>query len=290
MSTDDGRRSADASDVFLHSIFPQIAKNIWKRLADSIILVLVKQIGDIKSTGTWGGVTFYKMEEEFYARKQSTLTAKRFWNDKAFGRSRRSCNRLERGNKLASFVYRGLAYEDRAYALYCELKSKAIRLLKERKAEDVVLQELYSHCEEWKRSGRAATCKKPKSPQRKQSLFYFTGSEDMPLRLSRKDILDLEQGTHEDMLRVVGKLRERLEKHKKKEMKANVVLQAEPQEEIPATRQTQSSAIVPRFAKSLVALLTPNLANNKKRFRTRSRNRERRHALFRKLGEKRQMW
>ena len=185
-------------------------------LSPFIILVIVKQIGDIKSTGTWGGVTFYTMGGEFYMRLKSTLTAKEVRTHKAFERSRRRSSRFGRGNELASFVYRSLREEERAYALYCELKTMGILLLKKRKTEEEVVEALYNHCEEWKRSGGAVTAKKQKSPKRKQSLFYFTGSEGMPLRLSRKDILDLEQGTHEDVLRVVEKLKERLVGKKKR--------------------------------------------------------------------------
>ena len=153
-------------------------------------------------------------------RLQSTLTAKEVRTLKVFERSRRSSSRFGRGNELASFVYRSLREEDRAYPLYCQLKTMGILLLKKRKTEEEVVEALYNHCEEWKRGGGGVTAKKPKSPKRKQSLFYFTGSEDMPLRLSRKDILDLEQGTHEDMLRVVEKLKNRLAAKKKRKEKA----------------------------------------------------------------------
>ena len=224
VSTDDGRRFTDISGAFIHSIFPPIAKNIWKRLPDNIILVLVKQIGDIKSTGTWGGVTFYTMRGEFYMRLKSTLTAKEVRTHKAFERSRRSSSRFGRGNELASFVYRSLREEERAYTLYCELKTLGVRLLKMRKNEEDVVQALFSHCEEWKRLGGAVIAKKPKPPKRKQSMFYFAGSEDMPLRLSRRDIWTLEAGKEQDVLNVIEKLRNRLADKKKRKEKAQPTL------------------------------------------------------------------
>jgi hypothetical protein len=37
---------------------------------------MAKQIGDIKITGTYDNVTYYKMDGEYYARSKSSLTGK----------------------------------------------------------------------------------------------------------------------------------------------------------------------------------------------------------------------
>jgi len=104
---------------------------------------MARQTGDIVITGIIDDMTFYKMEGAYYVRMKSSLTGKRFWRDRAFDGSRRSCKRLGRGSALASKVYRSLPREERQYALFCLLKREAIALLKKGMGEEEVLSVLH---------------------------------------------------------------------------------------------------------------------------------------------------
>ena len=92
--------------------------------------------------GTYDDITFYKMEGQYYARRKSSLTGKKFWKHKAFEGSRRSCGRFGRGNQLASLVYNEIAEEERQYVLYCRMKREAIAMLKAGKSEEDVIASL----------------------------------------------------------------------------------------------------------------------------------------------------
>lgn len=92
--------------------------------------------------GTYDDITFYKMEGQYYARRKSSLTGKKFWKHKAFEGSRRSCGRFGRGNQLASLVYNEIAEGQRQYELYCRMKREAIAMLKAGKAEEEVIASL----------------------------------------------------------------------------------------------------------------------------------------------------
>ena len=106
---------------------------------------MARQIGDIKITGTVEGITFYRMGEGYYARLKSSLSGERVKRDKAFCRTMASALRLASGSQLASRVYRALDKGKRKYALYCELKRRAIYGLKEGKSEAEVLETLQAY-------------------------------------------------------------------------------------------------------------------------------------------------
>ena len=91
---------------------------------------MARQAGDIKITGSMEDLCFYKMQGAYYVRMKSSLTGKRFWKEAVFEGSRKSCGRFGEGNRLASLVYKMVARENKQYALFCLLKSKAIFYLK----------------------------------------------------------------------------------------------------------------------------------------------------------------
>jgi hypothetical protein len=103
---------------------------------------MARQTGDIKISGTIGDICFYQMEGEYYARSKSSLSGKRFWKDPAFEGSRGSAERFGMGNRLASQVYQRLPKDQRKKGLFGVLKSAAIALLKQGRAEAQVLWEL----------------------------------------------------------------------------------------------------------------------------------------------------
>src|SRR5690242_7013680 len=94
---------------------------------------MAKQAGDFFIEGTFDDLTFYKMCGAYYVRMKTSLTGKRFWNDKAFEGSRKSCSRFGEGNKLASVVFKMVKEEKRTKRLFPFLRTRAIALLKEGK-------------------------------------------------------------------------------------------------------------------------------------------------------------
>jgi hypothetical protein len=102
-------------------------------------MIMAKQLGDIIIEGTIADITFYKMDGKGYARRKSSLTGKRVKKDPRFRRSMQSANRLGRGSQLASRVYRSLPRTEQVYGLFTELKSIAVRVLKEGASEETVL-------------------------------------------------------------------------------------------------------------------------------------------------------
>ena len=99
---------------------------------------MARQAGPYRAIGTVDDLCFYKMDGVYYVRMKSSLTGKRFWNDKAFEGSRKSSSRFAEGNQVASKVYQTIEKQKRVYPLFCFLKRRAILLLKEGKSSGEV--------------------------------------------------------------------------------------------------------------------------------------------------------
>ena len=99
---------------------------------------MAKQIGDIIIVGTIDGITFYQMEGSGFARKDpfNRTTGEA---DPRFARTMLSAHRFGRGNQLGSKVYRSLPGEEQVYALFQELKRRAILAIKEGKSDEEAL-------------------------------------------------------------------------------------------------------------------------------------------------------
>jgi hypothetical protein len=102
-------------------------------------LFMAKQAGDYFIEGTFDDLTFYKMCGRYYVRMKTSLTGKRFWKDKAFEGSRKSCSRFGEGNTLASTVFQLVREENRTNRLFPFLRTRSIALLKEGKAAEEVV-------------------------------------------------------------------------------------------------------------------------------------------------------
>jgi hypothetical protein len=100
---------------------------------------MARQAGKFKITGTIDDVTYYKMDGQYYARKKSSLKGKRVKKDPRFKRTMQSAHRLGRGSQLASRLYRSLSRQEQVKVLYKELKSLAIRVLKDGRSEEEIL-------------------------------------------------------------------------------------------------------------------------------------------------------
>lgn len=117
----------------------------WRCTTISFV-TMAKQAGDIFIEGSFGDLTFYKMEGKYYVRTKSSLTGKRFWKAKCFEGSRKSCSRFGEGNKLASKVYGMIEEEKKVNKLFAFLRTKAISLIKQgfevAEAEEVLIDYL----------------------------------------------------------------------------------------------------------------------------------------------------
>lgn len=105
-------------------------------------LIMARQTGTIKITGTIDGITFYRMNDAYYARTKSSLSRKKVKTHPHFARTRQYAQWLGEASKMASVVYRSLPATERNYELYRELKTIAYSLLKCGTGGDEVMEEL----------------------------------------------------------------------------------------------------------------------------------------------------
>lgn len=103
---------------------------------------MAKQVGIIKFTGTFGGVTFYRMNGAYYARAKSSLSSKKVKTHPNFAQTRKYAQWLGEASKMASAVYKTLPPEQRKYEMYCELKKIAYALVKKETNREQVVEEL----------------------------------------------------------------------------------------------------------------------------------------------------
>ncbi|HET7896537.1 MAG TPA: hypothetical protein VFL47_02675 [Flavisolibacter sp.] len=97
---------------------------------------MARQVGAIKVVGTVDDLCFYRMEGEYFVRRKSSLTAKRFRKDKRFEGSRKSAGLLGKASALASRLYHRLPKEQKGRAVFRSLTGKIKLLLKEGWTED----------------------------------------------------------------------------------------------------------------------------------------------------------
>ncbi|HEV7333266.1 MAG TPA: hypothetical protein VGN63_19685 [Flavisolibacter sp.] len=86
-----------------------------------ILLGMARQTGPVKITGTIDDICFYKMEGDYFARRKSSLSGKRFWKDRVFAGSRRSSGLLGAASPLASRLYRQLPKEKKGRPQFQQL-------------------------------------------------------------------------------------------------------------------------------------------------------------------------
>lgn len=110
-----------------------------KHDAHCILCFMARLLGDIEFTGTIGGLCFYKMYGNCFVRTKSSLTGNRFWKDKAFEGSRKSCNLLARASSIASMFYKNYPKENRRKGLFNEMTGRVKLWLKEGKSEEEAL-------------------------------------------------------------------------------------------------------------------------------------------------------
>ncbi|HEX2606304.1 MAG TPA: hypothetical protein VHK91_02950 [Flavisolibacter sp.] len=101
---------------------------------------MARQAGLMNIKGTIEDFTFYQMKGNWYVRRKSSLTKKKFQKKACFERSRQSASRFGSGSRIASRLYKNLPFELREVGLYRQLMRKAIVYLKEGKTELEVVE------------------------------------------------------------------------------------------------------------------------------------------------------
>jgi len=101
---------------------------------------MAKQTGIIKVRGTVGGITFYKLNGDYYARKKTSLNKERVLRDVAFAGSRRSSGLFGTAAKIAKVIYRRLPVQKKGHGVIGMLTSKANRMLHEGMPADDALE------------------------------------------------------------------------------------------------------------------------------------------------------
>jgi hypothetical protein len=131
---------------------------------------------NIRFTGSVDGLCFYKMYGSCFVRTKSSLTGKRFWKDKAFEGSRKSCNQLAKASALTSLFYRNYPKEKRGKGLFNEMTGKVKLWLKEGKTEEearLLLKKNYPVPQQQikEKQGRVKAPPKPPVVKKKEKLF-----------------------------------------------------------------------------------------------------------------------
>jgi len=101
---------------------------------------MAKQIGFVKVRGTIGGITFYKLNGGYYARRKTSLCKERVLRDAAFAGSRRSSALFGTASKLAKIVYRRMPIKKKGHGMIGKLTANANRLLHDGVGADDALE------------------------------------------------------------------------------------------------------------------------------------------------------
>jgi hypothetical protein len=110
---------------------------------------MAKQSGPIKVTGTVQGLTFYKLEGNYYVRQKSSLTRKRVKTDPAFANTRKENDLMALASSTASRVYQQLKPNSKVHQ-YRKLTAEAKRLYRQGLKPATVTRRLFLYAEqEW---------------------------------------------------------------------------------------------------------------------------------------------
>ena len=101
---------------------------------------MAKQAGPFFITGTIERVCFYQMDGGFYARAKSSLDRQRVRKDPAFRETMRYAKLMGKASVIASGLYRALPDKQKIKGLFRKLVAKAMRLLKENKTVEEIVE------------------------------------------------------------------------------------------------------------------------------------------------------
>lgn len=109
-----------------------------------LFLVMAKQTGPYKIIGVILNLQFYKMDDQYYVRKKSSLTRNRVKNDKAFTLTMVHANILGTASKIASAVYQQIPKEIRKSSYFYQLTKRAQKMIKQGISVDQIYGQFYN--------------------------------------------------------------------------------------------------------------------------------------------------
>jgi hypothetical protein len=98
--------------------------------------LMAKHTGPLQITGTIGGITFYEMDGQFYARSKSSLDGRRVRKDPKFRRTMYEAGEFGKASKAARELYWQMPEEKRKHGMYGSLTGKMRKLLKAGKSPE----------------------------------------------------------------------------------------------------------------------------------------------------------
>ena len=94
------------------------------------------------STGTFDGICEYKLWDQFYIRKKSSLTAERVKNAPEFKQTRIFANLLGKASRIGSELYQELSQKQKKKSSYRFITGQVMKILKNGLAEDEIVSTL----------------------------------------------------------------------------------------------------------------------------------------------------
>jgi hypothetical protein len=94
---------------------------------------MAKQKGPVKITGTIGGVTFYKLNGEYYARAKSSLSRRRVKTDRCFSNTMRNAAWFAQASKISSAVFlflRRAGLKNNSQRIDRKIQSRSVALVR----------------------------------------------------------------------------------------------------------------------------------------------------------------
>ena len=103
-------------------------------------MIMAKQAGKIKISGTIRNICFYRLYEEHYARTKSSLSGKRVKHDPVFKGTMKYAALLACASKIASVIYKRLPQEEKSRKKYQAMTGEVMRLIKEKMDIETVIE------------------------------------------------------------------------------------------------------------------------------------------------------
>ena len=150
---------------------------------------MAEQLGNIKITGTFDNLCFYRMEEAYYVRRKSSLTAKRVKTSPRFAFTRVYAGLAGQSSKMAAEIYRALPPGFRQYWMFRAFTGEAFQSLKRGKTPEEAREMLWqTYVSVWELKKTVTQAKLPLQPRRvKTSDQHFSDTriimEPVPVRI-----------------------------------------------------------------------------------------------------------
>jgi hypothetical protein len=145
---------------------------------------MAKQCGPAYLQCTWDDLTFYKMGNQYFVRKKSSLSREQVLKDPAFVNTRFHANRLAVASKIASSIYRSLPINWRKFWMYREFTGIAMNMMSKGSSPQETLEYLgKTYSERWELYQHANGVKLETGPPKQA----FKRGKDYTTRLKHRN-------------------------------------------------------------------------------------------------------